>query len=336
MKKVMIYGKGAESSSLFEKLSSEIDFKGFIISDSLSSDEKCNTFKVDQIDSKCIDYVIISSITYEQEMRQSLLNINFREDQILTPLKFHGKYNKVVYKEQITTKAKYANVFIDAYVENIFSEGIPVSVHSHIQEDRKVCLSKYNDYNLKGIDYVRVSTFELLSREIQDKKIPGAVAELGVYRGNISVLLKDLFENRKIYLFDTFEGFHENDVSIENDKQFANTRVGQFNTTSLELVERKMKSHLNLEICKGYFPKSAIDIKDTFAFVSIDVDLYQPTYEGLKFFYERLNKGGYIVIHDYNFKRYAGVKAAVREFCEEYAIPYIPMSDYFGSVVIGK
>lgn len=54
-----------------------------------------------------------------------------------------------------------------------------------------------------------------------------------------------------------------------------------------------------------------------FVFVSIDVDLYTPTYEGLRYFYSRIVKGGYIFIRDYNNFAYRGVKSAVKVFCEE-------------------
>jgi O-methyltransferase len=58
--------------------------------------------------------------------------------------------------------------------------------------------------------------------------------------------------------------------------------------------------------------------------------------KGLRFFYERLNNGGYMMIHDYNFKGYSGVKTAVREFSEEKKVPYFPICDYCGSAVIMK
>lgn len=41
-------------------------------------------------------------------------------------------------------------------------------------------------------------------------------------------------------------------------------------------------------------------------------------------------------MHDYNFKGYPGAKAAVQQFCKEESIPYIPVSDYYGSVIIAK
>lgn len=50
------------------------------------------------------------------------------------------------------------------------------------------------------------------------------------------------------------------------------------------------------KICKGLFPASvtAEAEKEKFAFVSLDVDFEESTYEGLKFFYPRLSEGGCI------------------------------------------
>lgn len=47
---------------------------------------------------------------------------------------------------------------------------------------------------------------------------------------------------------------------------------------------------------------------DTFCFVNIDVDLYQPTKDALEFFIQKLSKGGYIFIHDYNNYGYRGIR----------------------------
>ena len=70
--------------------------------------------------------------------------------------------------------------------------------------------------------------------------------------------------------------------------------------------------------------------------MSIDCDLYEPMYKGLHYFYENLNNGGYILVHDYNFVSYAGVKIAVRKFCDEKKAAYFPLCDSCGSVVIMK
>jgi O-methyltransferase len=87
---------------------------------------------------------------------------------------------------------------------------------------------------------------------------------------------------------------------------------------------------------QGYFPETAVDTEEQFAFVSIDVDLYQPIYEGLKFFYPRLVKGGYLFVHDYNHQKFQGAAAAVRRFSDEFAATYLPIPDTAGSAVFIK
>ena len=46
-----------------------------------------------------------------------------------------------------------------------------------------------------------------------------------------------------------------------------------------------MKNRENCIIKEGYFPETTIGIEEIFSFVSIDVDLYEPMYAGLQFFY---------------------------------------------------
>ncbi|MDR1096754.1 MAG: TylF/MycF family methyltransferase [Tannerella sp.] len=187
-------------------------------------------------------------------------------------------------------------------------------------------------------EYIRASSLELIANEVYDKNIMGSVAELGVYRGDFAKIINIAFPDRKLYLFDTFEGFDERDVKIEKENGFSMGNQ-DFSGTSVELVLSKMKHRENCIIKKGYFPESINDgggINDFFSFVSIDVDLYEPMYKGLHYFYDKLNYGGYIMLHDYNNKGYSGVKIALRNFSKKRNIPYFPLCDSWGSAIIMK
>ena len=190
-------------------------------------------------------------------------------------------------------------------------------------------------YN-KTFDYVRHSSLELVAREIYENKVQGNVAELGVFQGDFAKYINQIFPDRKLYLFDTFEGFAEEDVRIEKINEYHFLDKVTFRKTSVNIVLNKMKHRENCVIKKGYFPETAKDVEDTFAFVNIDVDLSEPIYNGLCWFYPRLEKGGYIFVHDFNNKNWAGVKASVKKFAEEYGIPYFPLSDQGCSVVFIK
>jgi O-methyltransferase len=183
-------------------------------------------------------------------------------------------------------------------------------------------------------DIIRYQMLELVAEEIKDKKIKGCIAELGVYKGDFAKKMNIHFPDKKLYLFDTFNGFDKRDVEIEN-RFNSNAKENDFTNNNIELVLKKMKYPKNCIIKEGWFPETAKNIDERFAFISIDADLFEPIYQGLLYFYERLEKGGYIFVHDYNGKLY-GAKEAVQRFSKEFNAPYVPLSDLCGSVVFSK
>ena len=185
------------------------------------------------------------------------------------------------------------------------------------------------------LDYVRISTLELICHEINSKKLEGNVAELGVYKGKFARYINQYFPSKTLYLFDTFMGFDERDTVKEVEKKFSGGDQ-DFSDTSIDLVLSQMLYKDKCKPVKGFFPESAKGIEDRFAFVSLDADLYDPIYNGLCFFYPRLVKGGYIMIHDFNNDGYKGARSAVEQFCSEQGIGYVPIPDSGGSAVICK
>lgn len=184
-------------------------------------------------------------------------------------------------------------------------------------------------------DYVRLSTLELISYEINKKILSGNVAELGVYKGRFARYINQYFPDRILYLFDTFKGFDERDVISETKKEFSSGEQ-DFSDTSVEAVLKLMPFPQKCNPVIGFFPDSAKRIDDNFVFVSLDADLYEPIYNGLQFFYPKLVSGGYIFIHDFNNEAYKGARKAVEQFCEEFKINYLPIPDVGGSAVILK
>lgn len=191
-----------------------------------------------------------------------------------------------------------------------------------------------NINHLREIFDVRLSILRLLADEINIKKIEGNIAELGVYRGYVAREMNALFKDRKLYLFDTFEGFDKRDTEIENKYENIIAVSGKFSDTSIEEVRNILPYPEQAVFCKGYFPNTAGKIDDRFALVSLDADLYLPTYEGLKYFYPRLSKGGCILIHDFNSSQFPNVKKAVEDFSKEADFRIIPLCDLHGSAVI--
>lgn len=155
-----------------------------------------------------------------------------------------------------------------------------------------------------------------LSRLMKDIDREIAVAEAGVFQGDFAQYINFYFPERRLYLFDTFEGFHAKDIALERSNGYSMANKADYNNTSVELVREKMPYPEQCIFKVGYFPETAWGINETFCFANLDLDLYQPTLEGLRWFGEKMVKGGVILIHDYFADNFRGVKQAVDEFME--------------------
>jgi len=189
---------------------------------------------------------------------------------------------------------------------------------------------------LPPLDYIdlRGGQTVRLAGQIARDEVPGAVAELGVYQGEFAALLSGLFPERKLLLFDTFTGFSAEDIDPLADG--GHPTEGEFGDTSAAAVVARLPHPENAVIVDGHFPESAVGVYETFCFVSLDVDLYRPTYEGLRWFYPRMQAGGYILVHDAQSARFPGAGEALRQFCKEEKLSHIPLCDHHGSALLVK
>jgi len=187
-----------------------------------------------------------------------------------------------------------------------------------------------------GNNTSRIKALKNTAQLIYDRHIGGAVAELGVFQGDFAKHINTLFPDRTLYLFDTFEGFSKMD--IEKEKVIGTKRIFEcsynYSGTSIELVMNKMKNPEKCIIRKGFFPETAKGIESDFALVSLDADLYQPMLEGLKYFYPRLVKGGYIFVHDFFTDTFTGTKEAIMEYSRIKKINFVPIGDDCSIVII--
>jgi O-methyltransferase len=211
---------------------------------------------------------------------------------------------------------------------------------SKILATKNLYLTKSLNYKLNqslppNYDYVRFSTLGLCYEEITNKNVKGNIAEVGVYKGVFAKRMNKLFRDRTLYLFDTFEGFDGKDVEVEKNSGYSKGDQ-DFSDTSVQMVMRSMPYPEKCVVKKGFFPDTASDVEDSFCFVSLDADLYEPILQGLIFFYPRLEKGGYIFIHDFNNDEYKGARPAVLKYCNENGINYVPIPDSGGTVIITK
>lgn len=194
--------------------------------------------------------------------------------------------------------------------------------------DRKIADISYPDH-------VRLLALDMTGNEIHSRKIAGSVAEVGVFQGDFAKYINRVFSDRTFYLFDTFEGFDDRDLKKDESEGYYS--LGQdFSQTNIEQVLSKMEFREKCVVKKGCFPESLGGLDDSFCFVSLDTDLYNPIMEGLEYFYPRLSPGGYIFVHDYNNSPYEGVKQSISEFRNRAGAAFFPLPDWGGTMVIMK
>jgi O-methyltransferase len=202
-------------------------------------------------------------------------------------------------------------------------------------------------------DKVRFFNWWFQVERLKSDGVPGAFAELGVYKGESAKIIHLMDPSRKFHLYDTFEGFKEEDLKNETGEAATYT-TRNFADTSLEAVRRNLGDSDRFVYHQGRFRESSVG-KSTvgqlgsrivqlsnrptaqlnFALVNLDADLYNPTKAGLEYFYPLLSPGGVIFIHDYNFK-WPGIKKATNEFVSTISETLVMVPDMDGSVMILK
>ncbi len=176
---------------------------------------------------------------------------------------------------------------------------------------------------------LRYAMIALAIQRIHKDNVPGAFAELGVFRGETGEVINRLSRGRPFYLFDTFSGFAAADEPNQDDR---------FRDTSVDLVRQRLGNSSNLNFRVGYFPETAAGLEhERFAFVMLDMDKFKPTAAALEFFYPRLSPGGYLFAHDYNSSESDwAVSKAVDAFLRDKPEKLVEMPDIGGSILFRK
>lgn len=168
------------------------------------------------------------------------------------------------------------------------------------------------------LDLINLVELTLEKNEVKD------FVEAGCWHGHSSFIIsslikKSLKRNINFHIFDSFEGLSEvtkfDQNLIDLDKNILFKIRSQFKANEDFVRYDVLEGFDFIKTYKGWIPDKFHLINDrNFSFVHIDVDLYQPTLDTLKFFYPKLLKGGIILCDDYNSKAFNGARKA----CDEY------------------
>jgi O-methyltransferase len=128
----------------------------------------------------------------------------------------------------------------------------------------------------------------------------GAIVELGVYKGGSAAQLARVARGRALHLFDTFEGIpFRGELDLFNE--------GAFRDVDEAAIRQALpEAHFH----KGVFPATLPDELTGIAFVHLDADQYQSTYDGIRTLWPRMLKGAILAFDDSGF---ASVKKAIAD-----------------------
>ncbi len=159
----------------------------------------------------------------------------------------------------------------------------------------------------------------LFSMACATSHLPGDTAECGVFDGGSSFLMcvanADKSGDFRHHVFDSFEGLSAPDVVDYPDDVTAYKWHKHDLSVPLSQVQANLNRFSFVEYYKGWIPDRFEEVAGrSFSFVHIDVDLYQPTYDSIAFFYERLVPGGILLCDDYGSTICPGAKKAFDEF----------------------
>ncbi|HKP94907.1 MAG TPA: TylF/MycF/NovP-related O-methyltransferase [Fibrobacteria bacterium] len=184
-------------------------------------------------------------------------------------------------------------------------------------------------YSMSG--YKRLANVYDLAVQVHEKNIPGAFVECGVWKGGciglMATVARDYASNRKIILFDSFEGLPEPTAEdgVEAVEYSGGRTTGALKAIDqcvapLDVVKELFFDRLhidekNVEFRKGWFqdtvPGSGPSV-GPIAIIRLDGDWYDSIMVCLEGLYDQVVSGGYIVIDDYQF--WEGCRKAVDDF----------------------
>jgi len=135
-------------------------------------------------------------------------------------------------------------------------------------------------------------------------KPEGVIAEAGCYKGGGSAKISLLSEaiNKKMYVFDSFEGLPEHNENHEKNIYGKDVTFvkGEYSSAYDQTVSN-VKKYGSEKICtfvKGWFKDTFGDFHEPLAGAYIDVDLVESVRECVTKFYPLLSKNGVLCCHD--------------------------------------
>lgn len=181
-----------------------------------------------------------------------------------------------------------------------------------------------------GVTMLWKELFDMPLRNYQKiNSIEGDIVECGVWRGGSSIFLSHLFQDKKVWCCDSYEGFQPlNEATYEFQGERHTPEFAQGAKGPLAISLEEVKNHFNtyglgdedrIQFVKGFInqtlPSTPIN---KISILRIDVDSYSATLDALDNLYDKVQSGGFIIFDDANLKE---SYEAIKEFMVRKNLP---------------
>lgn len=156
-------------------------------------------------------------------------------------------------------------------------------------------------------------------KKVIENEVEGDVVELGCYEGTSALffarLIKELKSDKKLWLYDSFEGLPEK-TSEDASAAGEAFKGGELRASKARLAKNFVKAGLKIpEIKRAWFYElDPGDLPTQICFAFLDGDFYESIKDSLKLVVPLMSKGGVIIVDDYQNLALPGSAQAVDEF----------------------
>ena len=197
------------------------------------------------------------------------------------------------------------------------------------KEDKSFSLIYEKVKDLTLLDVKRLYTLWYLVSDL--KNIDASIFDIGCLQGGSGFLMSKANNKGSTYLFDTFEGFLEEE-KFHKKKHFVYKEI--------QVVKKNAKKFKlkNIKIQKCNFPD---DLASSFKnkkikLCHLDVNTYKSTKRSFDFIRKRIIKGGVIVFDDYGIHTVDSIKKFVSEIYKKYKKNFYFIYNYMGQCILIK
>jgi hypothetical protein len=241
--------------------------------------------------------------------------------------------------------------------------GLRSPAENKVGAKNKACFDKNpSSWETKMENFPKYARFQNITRflalyEIYKKvlNVKGSIVECGVYHGfgvmsylNFSTILDHVNLTRKIYGFDSFEGFPA--VSDKDKSKFADVNPSDLEVDSHAEIMKLAAIHDSVRFL-GHIPKVKLIKGDAtktipkfidehphllISLLFLDFDLYEPTKVALENFLPRMPKGAIIAFDELDNPLWPGETQALIDVCGLHSLKLerLPFDPYIGFATI--